>query len=82
MPDIDHAGSFLSDLLCNCCNRPIPQFIRADYAAATQNVLTGTGIIMVVAAVVAIFGLKRGVQAAVTETAAPTPAASRADLRD
>jgi MFS family permease len=50
----------------------IPQFIRADYAAATQSVLIGMGVIMAVAAVVALFGLKFGVQqttAAETETA-------------
>jgi EmrB/QacA subfamily drug resistance transporter len=42
----------------------IPQFIRADFAAATQDVLYGMGVVMAVAAVVAIIGLKRGVQQA------------------
>ena len=42
----------------------IPQFIRADFAAATQDVLYGMGVVMAVAAVVAILGLKRGVQQA------------------
>jgi hypothetical protein len=61
----------------------IPQFIRADYAAATQSVLTGMGVIMVVAAVVAFFGLRAGLQRATpAEAAAPTAADSRADLRD
>jgi hypothetical protein len=57
----------------------IPQFIRADFASATQSVLTGMGIIMAVAAVVAIVGLRRGVQReTVSETAAePTSAAQR-----
>jgi EmrB/QacA subfamily drug resistance transporter len=56
----------------------IPQFIRADFASATQSVLTGMGIIMAVAAVVAILGLRRGVQReTAAETAAePTSAAS------
>ena len=40
----------------------IPQFIRADYASATEAVLTGMGVIMAVAAVAALAGLKRGVQ--------------------
>ena len=59
----------------------IPQFIRADFAAATKDVLYGMGIVMAVAAVVAILGLKRGVQqAAAPETATalrrPTSAGS------
>ena len=40
----------------------IPQFIRADYASATEAVLTGMGVIMAVAAAAALAGLKRGVQ--------------------
>ncbi len=40
----------------------IPSFIRADFAAATRDVLIGMGIVMAAAAVVALFGLKRGVQ--------------------
>ena len=41
---------------------PIPQFIRADFAVATREVLSGMTIIMAVAALVALLGLKRGVQ--------------------
>jgi EmrB/QacA subfamily drug resistance transporter len=40
----------------------IPQFIRADFAGATRDVLYGMCIIMAVAALVALRGLKRGVQ--------------------
>jgi hypothetical protein len=48
----------------------IPQFIRADFADATKDVLYGMAIVMAVAAVVAIFGLRRGLQAdAPAETA-------------
>ena len=55
----------------------IPQFIRADFAAATKDVLYGMGIVMVVAAVVGFLGLKRGVQqAAAPETATETSAAN------
>jgi EmrB/QacA subfamily drug resistance transporter len=54
----------------------IPQFIRVDFAAAIQDVLYGMGIIMTVAAVVAFFGLKRGVQQAVPpDTAAESASA-------
>jgi len=40
----------------------IPQFIRADFAGATRDVLYGMAIIMAVAALVALRGLSRGVQ--------------------
>jgi EmrB/QacA subfamily drug resistance transporter len=40
----------------------IPGFIRADFAGATRDVLYGMAIIMAVAALVALRGLKRGVQ--------------------
>jgi EmrB/QacA subfamily drug resistance transporter len=40
----------------------IPQFIRADFANATRDVLYGMCVIMAVAALVALRGLKRGVQ--------------------
>jgi hypothetical protein len=40
----------------------IPQFIRADFAAAIRDVLYGMCIIMAVAGFVALRGLKRGVQ--------------------
>src|SRR5215470_12577273 len=42
----------------------IPQFIRADFAAATRDVLYGMAVIMAVACVVALLGLRRGVQEA------------------
>jgi hypothetical protein len=55
----------------------IPQFIRADFAVATKDVLYGMGIIMAVAAVVAILGLRRGLQQApAPETATATSAAN------
>src|ERR1700761_6982371 len=62
----------------------IPQFIRADFASATQSVLTGMGVIMAVCAVVAFVGLKAGIQqAAPAEATAERPSAtSPADLRD
>jgi EmrB/QacA subfamily drug resistance transporter len=61
----------------------IPQFIRADFAAAIQDVLYGMGVVMAVAAVVAFFGLKRGLQqAAAPETAPGTSAASVPELSD
>ena len=40
----------------------IPAFIRADFAAATREVLYVMAVIMAVAALVALRGLKRGVQ--------------------
>jgi uncharacterized membrane protein YidH (DUF202 family) len=40
----------------------IPAFIRADFAAATRDVLYGMTVIMAVAAFVALHGLRRGVQ--------------------
>ena len=40
----------------------IPAFIRADFATATRDVLYGMAIIMVIAALVALRGLRRGVQ--------------------
>jgi EmrB/QacA subfamily drug resistance transporter len=40
----------------------IPQFIRADFAVATRDVLYGMTIVMAVTAVVALRGLRRGVQ--------------------
>ena len=62
----------------------IPQFIRADFASATQTVLDGMGVIMAVAAVVAFLCLKRGVQqATATETtAAPASTASTPGIPD
>jgi hypothetical protein len=40
----------------------IPLFIRADFASATQHVLYAMAVIMAVAALVALRGLRRGVQ--------------------
>ena len=40
----------------------IPQFIRADFAGAIRDVLIAMAVIMAVAALVALRGLKRGVQ--------------------
>jgi EmrB/QacA subfamily drug resistance transporter len=40
----------------------VPAFIRADFAAATRDVLFGMAVIMAVAALVALRGLRRGVQ--------------------
>jgi hypothetical protein len=40
----------------------IPPFIRADFAAATKDVLYGMAVIMAVGAVVALRGLRPGVQ--------------------
>jgi hypothetical protein len=53
----------------------IPAFIRADYANATRDVLIGMGIIMAVAAVVALAGLRGGVQPAAAPEPAPADAA-------
>jgi EmrB/QacA subfamily drug resistance transporter len=47
----------------------IPSFIRADFAAATRDVLFGMCVIMAVAALVALRGLRRGVQEDTTPTA-------------
>jgi MFS family permease len=61
----------------------IPQFIRGDFASATQEVLYGMGVVMAVAAVVAFIGLKRGVQqAAAPDPAADGAAAGVAEYRD
>jgi len=51
----------------------IPPFIRADYAAATQDVLYAMAAIMALAALVALLGLRRGVQEAVPPPQADTP---------
>ena len=40
----------------------IPQFIRADFAGATREVLYGMCVVMAVAGFVALRGLRRGVQ--------------------
>ena len=47
----------------------IPQFIRADFAAATRDVLYGMCVIMAVAGFVALRGLRRGVQEETDEAA-------------
>jgi MFS family permease len=54
----------------NGTSTAIPMFIRADFAAATRDVLYGMTIIMAVAALVALRGLRRGVQED-TEEAVP-----------
>jgi EmrB/QacA subfamily drug resistance transporter len=52
----------------------IPQFIRADFAGAIQEVLYGMGVVMALAAVVAFIGLRGGVQdRPAPETAAANP---------
>ena len=47
----------------------IPAFIREDFAAATRDVLYGMAVIMAVAALVALLGLRRGVQEDTAQTA-------------
>jgi hypothetical protein len=41
----------------------IPHFVRLDFAEATHSVLLAMAVVMAVAAVVALVGLRRGVQA-------------------
>jgi EmrB/QacA subfamily drug resistance transporter len=53
----------------NTTTTTIPAFIRADFAAATRDVLFGMCVIMAVAALVALRGLRRGVQEDTTPTA-------------
>jgi len=48
----------------------IPQFIRADFAGATRDVLYAMAVIMAVAALVALRGLRSGVQEDTKATAA------------
>jgi hypothetical protein len=48
----------------------IPAFIRADFAGAVREVLYAMAIIMAVAALVALRGLRRGVQGDTTDAAA------------
>jgi len=48
----------------------IPAFIRADFAAATRDVLFGMCVIMAVAGFVALRGLRSGVQEDTMQTAA------------
>jgi EmrB/QacA subfamily drug resistance transporter len=52
----------------------IPAFIRADFAAATRDVLYAMAVIMAVAGVVALLGLVRGVQEDTGATAPELPA--------
>jgi hypothetical protein len=40
----------------------IPAFIRADFAAATRDVLYGMCVIMALAALIGLRGLRRGIQ--------------------
>ena len=46
----------------------IPPFIRADFAAAIREVLFGMCLVMAIAGLVALRGLKRGVQQETDET--------------
>lgn len=57
----------------------IPQFFREDFAHATQTVFHWMAVIMAVAAVVAIVGLRRGVQAevAAADQEQPLPSGRR-----
>src|SRR6516164_971700 len=52
----------------------IPQFIRADFAGAIRDVLFGMCVIMAVAGLVALRGLRPGVQQETDEAAAPVSA--------
>ena len=62
----------------------IPAFIRADFAAATRDVLYGMCLIMAVAALIALRGLRRGLQddteTAVTERGDQFPGGEPDDL--
>ncbi len=49
----------------------IPEFIRADFAGAIRDVLIGMAVIMGVATLVALRGLRRGVQEDIDERVAP-----------
>ncbi len=61
----------------------IPQFIRADFALATEHVLYAMAVIMAVAALVALRGLRRGAQGdAETVPAGTAPPAAPARIRD
>jgi hypothetical protein len=51
----------------------IPHFVRLDFAYATRTVLIGMCVIMAAAAVVAVVGLRRGVQQEELEPAEITP---------
>ena len=57
----------------------IPAFIRADFAGATRDVLYGMAIIMAAATLVALRGLRRGVQED-TERAVPAADAEAPSL--
>jgi EmrB/QacA subfamily drug resistance transporter len=46
----------------------IPAFIRADFAAATRDVLFGMAVIMAIAALIALRGLRRGLQQDTAQT--------------
>ena len=52
----------------------IPQFIRADFASAIRDVLFGMCVIMAVAGLIALRGLKRGVQQETGESTAEASA--------
>jgi EmrB/QacA subfamily drug resistance transporter len=52
----------------------IPGFIRADFAVATRDVLYGMAIIMAAATLIALRGLRRGVQEDLGQAGRGTPA--------
>jgi EmrB/QacA subfamily drug resistance transporter len=54
----------------------IPHFVRLDFAYATRSVFQAMAVFMAIAAVVAIVGLRRGVQEETETAPADVPAAS------
>jgi EmrB/QacA subfamily drug resistance transporter len=52
----------------------IPHFVRLSFAEATRSVLYSMAVVMAVAAVVALVGLKRGAQTESEQASAPEPA--------
>ena len=51
----------------------VPHFIRLDFAHAVHSVLIAMSLAMAVAAVVAIAGLRSGVQEEIVSAAEPEP---------
>jgi EmrB/QacA subfamily drug resistance transporter len=60
----------------------IPQFIRADFAGAIRDVLYGMAIVMAIAALVALRGLKRGAQEDLGTTDSGDEGRARGDESD
>jgi MFS family permease len=54
----------------------IPHFVRVDFASATQSVVRAMAIFMAIAAVVAIVGLRHGLQEETEAAAVDAPAAN------